>query len=52
MKNRKNRNNPTESQSKTPRSKPLHIPLSFDAAVEGLLSVKPKKKPSSGSTPK
>ena len=35
-----------------PKSKPIHIPLSFDAAVDGLLAVKPKKKPSSGSTPK
>ena len=30
---------------KPPRSPPLRLPLSFNKAVEGLLAVKPKKKP-------
>ena len=29
----------------TPRNGALHIPLDFEQAVEGLLNVKPKKKP-------
>jgi hypothetical protein len=29
----------------TPRNLPLHIPLDFEKAVEGLLNTKPKKKP-------
>jgi hypothetical protein len=28
-----------------PRNGRLHIPLDFETAVEGLLNVKPKKKP-------
>ena len=29
----------------SPRNRALHIPLDFEKAVEGLLNVKPKKKP-------
>jgi hypothetical protein len=35
---------PREPQP-SPRNRALHIPLDFEQAVEGLLNVKPKKKP-------
>ena len=34
-----------QKQKSTARKPPVHIPLSFDKAVEGLLGVKPKPRP-------
>ena len=41
---------PTQKRKKTvqKRNAPLHIPLSFEQAVEALLQVKPKKKQKGG----
>lgn len=40
----KNTNKPERPEPPTHRNKPLHIPLEFNKAVEGLLNVKPKPK--------
>jgi hypothetical protein len=48
MKAREKGNNDTKRQPKEQKSslrnRPLHIPLDFEKAVEGLLNVKPKPK--------
>jgi hypothetical protein len=50
MKPRKNPKSQTKEEqtapAPSPRNRALHIPLDFEKAVEGLLNVKPKKKPS------
>jgi hypothetical protein len=49
MKARKKGNNKTKGQPKerepSLRNRALHIPLDFEKAVEGLLNVRPKKRP-------